>query len=128
MERLKSFIASSRRIASLYRHHKERLDECIGAVVERPLVGFGQRPSAIVSIAIAPTFRNLITRMFPLAEEAMKTLANFHSTVMAGLTRPSSHTVGCTIRCAIRATASVSSLTPPGVSRMSRSQVSPRSD
>jgi len=30
-------------------------------------------------------YRDLITRMFPLAEEAMKTLANFHSTVMAGL-------------------------------------------
>ena len=29
--------------------------------------------------------RNLITQMFPLAEEAMKTLANFRSTVMAGL-------------------------------------------
>ena len=29
--------------------------------------------------------RNLITRMFPLAEEAMKTLENFRTTVMAGL-------------------------------------------
>jgi hypothetical protein len=27
----------------------------------------------------------LITRMFPLAEEALKTLENFRSTVMAGL-------------------------------------------
>ena len=30
-------------------------------------------------------YRDLITRMFPLAEEAMKTMANFRSTVMAGL-------------------------------------------
>jgi len=29
--------------------------------------------------------------MFRLAEEAMKTLANFRSTVMAGLDPPSSH-------------------------------------
>jgi len=36
------------------------------------------------SIAVLP-FRDLITRMFPLAEEAVKTLANFRSTVMAGL-------------------------------------------
>ncbi len=33
----------------------------------------------------ASPFRDLITRMFPLAEEAMKTLANFRSTVMVGL-------------------------------------------
>jgi len=30
-------------------------------------------------------FRDLMTRMFSLAEEALKTLANFRSTVMAGL-------------------------------------------
>jgi hypothetical protein len=33
----------------------------------------------------ASPFRNLITRMFPLTEGIMKTLANFRSTVMAGL-------------------------------------------
>ncbi len=33
----------------------------------------------------ASPFRNLITRMFPPAEEALKTLTNFRSPVMAGL-------------------------------------------
>ena len=36
-------------------------------------------------VAILYVLPELMTRMFPLAEEAMKTLVNFRSTVMAGL-------------------------------------------
>ena len=44
----------------------------------------GSRLNMLRSRKASP-FRDLITPMFPPAEEAMKTLANFRSTVMAGL-------------------------------------------